>query len=128
MYSLDTSSVLPRAARKPYELTASSIHSFKAYPEEDKRDPEAYVGAINKLPKGSAVISTSCAIARPLVNADHRIPIVFTPDSTHFPIAMHALEQGHHVMVTKPATQHLKHHQALAKKAAEKGLVCWVEQ
>jgi D-galacturonate reductase len=41
---------------------------------------------------------------------------------------MHALDKGHHVLVTKPATQHLKHHQALAKKAAEKGLVCWVEQ
>lgn len=31
-------------------------------------------------------------------------------------------------MVTKPATQLLEHHQELAKIAAERGLVCWVEQ
>jgi D-galacturonate reductase len=31
-------------------------------------------------------------------------------------------------MVTKPATQLLEHHQELSKLAAEKNLVCWVEQ
>lgn len=31
-------------------------------------------------------------------------------------------------MVTKPATQLLEHHQELANLAAEKNLVCWVEQ
>jgi len=53
---------------------------------------------------------------------------VFTPDSTHYPIAKYALERDHHVMVTKPATQLLEHHQELSKLAAERGLVCWVEQ
>jgi hypothetical protein len=33
---------------------------FTAYPEGDKRDAEAYKGAIEKLPKGSIVISQSC--------------------------------------------------------------------
>jgi D-galacturonate reductase len=32
------------------------------------------------------------------------------------------------VLVTKPATQKLEDHQALADLAAEKGLVCFVEQ
>ncbi|GHJ89275.1 hypothetical protein NliqN6_5677 [Naganishia liquefaciens] len=82
--------------------------SFNALPEGDVRDPEAYKTAIAKLPKGSAVI-------------------IFTPDSTHYPIAKLALESGHHVMVTKPATQLLEHHQELAALAASKGLVCWVE-
>jgi D-galacturonate reductase len=54
--------------------------------------------------------------------------IIFTPDSTHFPIASEALNLGHHVLVTKPATQKLEDHQALADLAAEKGLVCFVEQ
>jgi hypothetical protein len=31
--------------------------SFTAYPEGDVRDAEAYKGAIEKLPKGSIVIS-----------------------------------------------------------------------
>jgi D-galacturonate reductase len=65
--------------------------------------------ALRALPKGSAVI-------------------IFTPDSTHFPIASEALNLGHHVLVTKPATQKLEDHQALADLAAEKGLVCFVEQ
>ncbi|KAJ9110682.1 hypothetical protein QFC19_001511 [Naganishia cerealis] len=82
--------------------------SFNALPEGDVRDPEAYKTAIARLPKGSAVI-------------------IFTPDSTHYPIAKLALESGHHVMVTKPATQLLEHHQELSALAAKKGLVCWVE-
>jgi D-galacturonate reductase len=65
--------------------------------------------ALKSLPKGSAVI-------------------IFTPDSTHFPIAAEALNLGHHVLVTKPATQKLEDHQKLAEMAAEKGLVCFVEQ
>lgn len=34
---------------------------------------------------------------------------------------------GHHVMVTKPATQKLEDHQALIELAESKGLVCFVE-
>jgi D-galacturonate reductase len=72
------------------------------------RNPEAYREAIAALPKGSAVI-------------------IFTPDSTHFPIASEALNAGHHVLVTKPATQKLEDHQKLIDLAAEKGLICFVE-
>lgn len=127
---------------------------FTAYPEGDKRDAEAYKGAIEKLPKGSIVISQSCPRREPLGRLANHIPsptyqpispltartptsfsnflflhfAVFTPDSTHYPIAKYALERDHHVMVTKPATQLLEHHQELSKLAAERGLVCWVEQ
>ena len=65
--------------------------------------------ALQSLPKGSAVI-------------------IFTPDSTHFPIASYALNLGLHVLVTKPATQKLEDHQGLIELAREKGLICWVEQ
>lgn len=65
--------------------------------------------ALKALPKGSAVI-------------------IFTPDSTHFPIAAEALNQGHHVLVTKPATQKVEDHQKLIEMAREKNLICFVEQ
>jgi D-galacturonate reductase len=64
--------------------------------------------ALKALPKGSAVI-------------------IFTPDSTHFPIASEALNLGHHVLVTKPATQKVEDHQKLIDIAKEKGLICFVE-
>jgi hypothetical protein len=41
------------------ESRPSHVIRFKGYPEGDKRDPEAYIEAINNLPKGSAVISES---------------------------------------------------------------------
>lgn len=53
---------------------------------------------------------------------------VFTPDPTHYPIAKLALSLGHHVMITKPATQHLVHHLELVKLAEENNVTCWVEQ
>jgi D-galacturonate reductase len=37
------------------------------------------------------------------------------------------LQRKIHVLVTKPATQLLSHHQELIKVAAENGVVCWVE-
>lgn len=77
-----------------------------------------------------SVCRASIAAALQALTVTHVLAIgtVFTPDSTHYPIAKLALESGHHVMVTKPATQLLEHHQELAKIAADKGLVCWVEQ
>jgi len=53
--------------------------------------------------------------------------IIFTPDSTHFPIAVYALERKLHVLVTKPATQLLSHHNELIEIAEKNGVVCWVE-
>ncbi|KZO96174.1 NAD-P-binding protein [Calocera viscosa TUFC12733] len=81
---------------------------FKAYPEGNTRDPEAYKAAIDALYPGDAVI-------------------IFTPDSTHFPIAKYALERALHVLVTKPATQLLEHHQELIDLAAKYQVVCFVE-
>lgn len=82
--------------------------SFVAYPEEGKTDPEAYKIAIDALKPGSAVI-------------------IFTPDSTHYPIALYALQRKLHVLVTKPATQKLSHHIELIETAKKNGVVCFVE-
>ncbi|PAV21975.1 D-galacturonic acid reductase [Pyrrhoderma noxium] len=82
--------------------------SFVAYPEESKTDPEAYKAAIDALKPGDAVI-------------------IFTPDSTHYPIALYALQRKLHVLVTKPATQKLSHHIVLIETAKKNGVVCFVE-
>lgn len=46
---------------------------------------------------------------------------------THFPIAIYAIERGIHVLVTKPATQLLSHHNALIAAAKKHNVVCFVE-
>ncbi|TRM65779.1 hypothetical protein BD626DRAFT_566439 [Schizophyllum amplum] len=82
--------------------------SFDNYPEVEKSDPEAYKSAMDKMKPGEAVI-------------------IFTPDSTHFPIAKYAIERKLHVLVTKPATQLLSHHIELIELAEKNGVVCFVE-
>merc|ERR1712232_1394243 len=55
------------------------------------------------------------------------VAIVFTPDDTHFDIAMECIKKGMHVMVTKPIVQTLDHHHKLAEAAKEKGVLVGVE-
>lgn len=82
--------------------------SFEEFPKQGKADPEAYKEAIDKLSRGDAVV-------------------VFTPDSTHFAICLYAIERGIHVLVTKPATQLLSHHNALVAAAKKHNVICFVE-
>jgi D-galacturonate reductase len=81
---------------------------FEEYPKQGKRDPDAYKEAIDALPKGSAIT-------------------IFTPDTTHYPIAMYAVERGIHVLVTKPAVKLLDHHQQLMEAAKKHGVFVYVE-
>ncbi|CDR98628.1 uncharacterized protein SPSC_02412 [Sporisorium scitamineum] len=81
---------------------------FTSYPAAGVRDGDAYKTAIDSLKPGDAIT-------------------IFTPDSTHFDIAMYAIQRKIHVLVTKPATQTLKDHQALVEAAAEQGVLCMVE-
>ncbi|TKY90447.1 hypothetical protein EX895_000445 [Sporisorium graminicola] len=82
--------------------------AFTSYPAAGVRDGDAYKSAIDSLKAGDAIT-------------------IFTPDSTHFEIAMYAIQRGVHVLVTKPATQTLKDHQALVDAAAKAGVLCMVE-
>ena len=53
--------------------------------------------------------------------------IIFTPDDTHFEIAMECIERGMHVMITKPPVKTLEEHAAIAEAAARKGVLCVIE-
>jgi D-galacturonate reductase len=82
--------------------------SFTSYPADGETDPRAYERALDSLPKGSAVI-------------------IFTPDDTHYDIALAAVRRGMHVLVTKPCVKTLEHHTALVSAAEEAGVLVAVE-
>lgn len=82
--------------------------SFDSFPKANVRDPEAYKTAIDALSPGDAIT-------------------IFTPDPTHFPIAMYAIQKGVHVMVTKPAVMKLQDHQQLMEAARKHNVFVYVE-
>jgi D-galacturonate reductase len=82
--------------------------SFASYPDDNTTDPEAYLTAINAFQPGDAVT-------------------IFTPDDTHFIIALAAIQRGLHVMITKPAVQTLEHHRILHEAAEKMGVLVAVE-
>ncbi|KAH8908592.1 D-galacturonic acid reductase [Coniochaeta sp. PMI_546] len=82
--------------------------SFDSYPANDVKDPYSYKTAIDSLKKGDAIT-------------------IFTPDTTHFPIALYAIERGIHVMITKPAVKLLEHHQTLIEAARKHGVYVYIE-
>lgn len=78
--------------------------SFTSFPSDSQTDPNAYKTAIDALPPGSAIT-------------------IFTPDTTHYPIALYAIERKIHVLITKPAVKTLEHHLALLEAAAKRKLI-----
>ena len=82
--------------------------SFNSFPSDNTSDPDAYKTAIDALPAGSAVT-------------------IFTPDSTHYPIALYAIERGNHVLITKPATKLLSDHLALLAAARKHNVFVYIE-
>ncbi|KAH7318363.1 putative D-galacturonic acid reductase [Stachybotrys elegans] len=82
--------------------------SFQSFPGDDQKDPDAYRAAIDQLKPGDAIT-------------------IFTPDPSHFPIALYAIERGIHVLVTKPAVKLLAHHQELIARARERKVFVFVE-
>lgn len=82
--------------------------SFDSFPANDVKDPDSYKTAIDSLQKGDAIT-------------------IFTPDTTHYPIALYAIERGIHVMITKPAVKLLEHHQNLISAAKKNGVYVYIE-
>ena len=89
---------VPRAPHSPRLDT-----NCETYPADDEVDPEAYIKAMDQFKRGDAVI-------------------IFTPDDTHFTIALAAIRRGLHVLVTKPPVKTLEEHRKLAEAAREEGV------
>lgn len=82
--------------------------SFESFPANDQRDSEAYKAAIDALSPGDAIT-------------------IFTPDPTHYPIALYAIERKIHVMITKPAVKLLSEHQHLIEEAKKNNVFVYIE-
>jgi D-galacturonate reductase len=83
--------------------------TVECFPRDNKTvDPLSYKEAIASFQPGDAVT-------------------IFTPDDTHFDIAMACIERGLHVLVTKPAVQSLDHHRQLFEAAEKKGVLVCIE-
>ena len=82
--------------------------SCTTFPDDERVDAGAYKEAIAALPPRSIIT-------------------IFTPDDTHFDIALAAVQAGHHVLVTKPAVKTLHEHLKLAQAAQEAGVLVAVE-
>jgi D-galacturonate reductase len=83
--------------------------AFESFPQDDTRcDPHAYLAAMDQLQPGDIVT-------------------VFTPDDTHFSIAMEAVDRGLHVLVAKPIVKTLEEHLTLAEAARRRGVLVAME-
>ncbi len=82
---------------------------FESFPADDvTRDVKAYRRALDTLSAGD-------------------VAVVFTPDDTHFDIAMDAVHRGCHVLIAKPLVKTIGEHLKLTRAAAEKGTLVAME-
>lgn len=82
--------------------------SMDTFPAPEATDPSAYLEAFKTMPRGSAVT-------------------IFTPDDTHFEIALAAVNAGLHVLIAKPLVKSLKEHLELLAAAHANNVLCVVE-
>lgn len=82
--------------------------TLETFPKDDEINPNAYIDAIKTFKKGD-------------------VAIVFTPDDTHMEIAIAALEQGMHVLITKPVVKSLNDHHALYEVALKYNALVAIE-
>ena len=82
--------------------------TLQTFPAENVIDAEAYRSALKDFVPGDCVT-------------------IFTPDDTHFEIALAAIEHGLHVLVTKPAVKTLEQHRILCEAAHKHNVLVAVE-
>jgi len=83
--------------------------SLVTYPDDEvSRDAEAYITALSAAQPGDMVF-------------------VFTPDDTHFKIAMEAVRRGCHVLIAKPIVKTVEEHVALLEAAREQDVLVAME-
>lgn len=73
-----------------------------------ERDEQAYLKALDRLSPGDLVT-------------------IFTPDDTHFRIAMEAVERKLHVLIAKPLVKTVAEHRALVQAANDNGVLVALE-
>lgn len=93
-----------RLITKKYGLDSS----FRSYPADDQKDPEAWVKALETLSPGDSVI-------------------IFTPDDLHSKMARAAASRGLHVLVAKPIVKTLAEHDSLIQVAGERNVTIAME-
>lgn len=82
--------------------------TMDTFPIDGAVDPQAYIAALEKFKPGDAAT-------------------IFTPDDTHFDIALACVKRGLHVLVTKPVVKTLAEHRALKDAAEASGVLVMVE-
>lgn len=102
------------AIREHLRENISSVYnnldvSFDSFPSDTTtRDTDSYKTAVDALSPGDAIT-------------------IFTPDTTHYPIALYAIERGIHVLITKPAVKLLSQQQQLLSEARKRNLFVFIE-
>lgn len=81
----------------------------ETFPEDAvERDTNAYLKALDAFAPGDAAT-------------------IFTPDDTHYDIAMACIERGVHVILTKPPVKTLQEHRALVHAAEKQNVLVMIE-
>ena len=96
---------MKRAIQDVYSGMDITVETF---PDDGVVDPKSYLAALDSYQSGDAVT-------------------IFTPDDTHFDIALAAIERGLHVLVTKPAVKTLEQHRLLHEAAQRKNVLVAIE-
>ncbi|MFP6666353.1 MAG: Gfo/Idh/MocA family oxidoreductase [Pirellulales bacterium] len=97
---------LQRVVAQRYRGLAVDFESFPA--DDVPHDPAAYRQALQSMAAGDVVT-------------------VFTPDDTHFDIAMASVTRGCHVLIAKPLVKTAEQHLALWRAAEENGVLVAME-
>jgi D-galacturonate reductase len=82
--------------------------SVETFPADDDINPLSYIDALDSFYPGDIVT-------------------IFTPDDTHFEIALAAIKRKLHVMITKPAVKTLEHHSLLHQAAIKNNVLVVIE-
>jgi D-galacturonate reductase len=77
-------------------------------PRDDTTDSRAYLEALDAFKPGDACV-------------------IFTPDDTHFDMALAAIRRQIHVMITKPAVKTLAEHRILYEEAKKNNVLVMIE-
>ncbi|UJR37077.1 hypothetical protein I4U23_029781 [Adineta vaga] len=78
------------------------------WPGDDTVDSQAYIQALDTFKPGDACV-------------------IFTPDDTHYDMALEAIRRGIHVMITKPAVKTLAEHRKLYEEAKKNNVLVTIE-